>query len=574
MGSTAELYRTGGPSPSIVFLMELIRGYVSDRPWGQTLGALGVRHASGQLTLQSDDGKQYCIAFDNGQIVGATSPLAADSAARVAITNHLITSGHLQAISRATVAHPELDELDLVIQTCNLELDLAVKLRQKVLAQRAARTFAVTSGAFTVDDQRTIPASSTGAVDIRAVVYMGARLHLDEQRLATELKLLGNYFTLTREADRQLVEYGLEGHEMPILEELRTGTTLPELEAKYREIDPRNVQALIYALVSCFTVDVGHGAAIAAGTHPPLGVARETRVPTRTSSNPPFRTGNPTVPPFPRTTTNRPATIPPSSQTVTNPTAPEPPRTTTLPPRTTTPPPMAARTATRPYQDEAIAVRPRTQTPKSSDRPVTFVAARSVDASRTVSRTTTPPTVSRTQSGRGASAPPVTARTQTGPTPDEFAPRGSDPLRTAAEAYKRGQDALRVDAIPQAILELSRATELNPHEFDYHAMLAWAQFCGASDRNKLAEKTRKMLGHAIQKSRQPELPRLCLGRMERMLGRDKEALAHFQQITDVDPSHAEAAEEIRALQTKLASGSAEKPGLAGLFSRKKPTNSP
>jgi hypothetical protein len=389
----------------------------------------------------------------------------------------------------------------------------------------------------------------------------------------------------------ELPEYGLAGHELPILDDLRVGTTLPELEAKYREIDPRNMQALIYALVSCFTVDVGHGAAIAAGTHPPLGVARATRVPSR-SSNPPFsRPTSTTMPPARGT-----STLPPMSRTVTNPsqlpepqpprtmtTRPEPPRTTTTQPRpstappvrSTTPPPMAARTATRPYQDDAIPVKPRTQTPVPGDRPITFVAARttSIDVSRTVSRTVTPPTVSRTTSSRATSAP-ITARTATGPTTDEFATRGSDPLRAAAEAYKRGQDALRVDAIPQAIAELTKATELNPHEFDYHAMLAWAQFCGASDRARVAEKTRKMLGHAIQKSRQPELPRLFLGRMERMLGRDREALVHFQQIVDVDPTHAEANEEIRALQGKLASGSGEKPGLAGLFGRKKPTGAP
>ena len=142
-------------------------------------------------------------------------------------------------------------------------------------------------------------------------------------------------------------------------------------------------------------------------------------------------------------------------------------------------------------------------------------------------------------------------------------------LALAAEAYQRGQAALRDDQIPLAIEELTRAAELNPHEFDYHAMLAWAQFCGSTDRVKIADKARKMLNHAIQKSKNPELARFYLGRMERMLGRDREALRHFQRVLEEQPRNTDAASEIRSLEARLASGSAEKPGLSSLFGRKK-----
>ena len=68
-----------------------VRGSVNDRPWGMTLGAIALRRHTGQLTVDAD-GKRYCIAFQDGAIVAASSPLAADAIARIALTNHFITS--------------------------------------------------------------------------------------------------------------------------------------------------------------------------------------------------------------------------------------------------------------------------------------------------------------------------------------------------------------------------------------------------------------------------------------------------------------------------------------------------
>ncbi len=66
-------------------MAELARGSVSDRPWGRTLGALGLRALTGQLTLVSD-GRRFQVAFVEGAVVGAASPLASDAAVRVALT--------------------------------------------------------------------------------------------------------------------------------------------------------------------------------------------------------------------------------------------------------------------------------------------------------------------------------------------------------------------------------------------------------------------------------------------------------------------------------------------------------
>ena len=87
-------------------MAELARGTIADRPWGKTLGALGMRGLTGQLTL-SAEGKQYCIAFSNGAVVGASSPLANDAGVRVALTGHLVSSTQIAEITRRLAQFPD-----------------------------------------------------------------------------------------------------------------------------------------------------------------------------------------------------------------------------------------------------------------------------------------------------------------------------------------------------------------------------------------------------------------------------------------------------------------------------------
>jgi len=621
--------------------VEITRGQVTDRPWGQTLGALGLRKLTGQLTLIAGDGKEYRVAFERGAVIGATSPLVTDSAVRIALTNHLITSSQVTQIARVIAAHPEQDEMDVLTKACALDQERALRLRQRITAQRSARTFSVETGDFIVDDLMTIPVATTAAVDIRAVVYLGVRMNLSEQRLVEDLRLLGSHFTLNHSAMDDLTQFGLTSSELPILEALRKGTTLPELEALHRELDPRSVQSVIYALVSCFACEAtqpGPSAkpaplsprAIPASAEPfqPI-VARPNAntigvegmfiksIPRVSTGEQPLvvsrtASGTGTHPP--------PATAPDSTTSRDRPAS-----------RTTIPRPSRTRTAE--HEDVTIAP-PRTMTPRPTtqapDRAIMFTPQTSSGElpGRTATPTKPPATTRSTTAAptpplpRTTTIPPTRAsspsepRTPTGsfahqptpgPGPGPAVPRAStpanptspteildanasgsfasgsftieeasgsqrvlDPIAAAAEAFQRGQSALRDDQVELAITELSKAAELNPREFEYHATLAWAQFCGANDKPKIAEKVRKMLGHAIQKSLNPELPRFYLGRMERMLGRDREALRHFQEVLETQPRNAEAATEIRMIETRLAAGSAEKPGLGSLFGRKKP----
>src|SRR5437660_7454519 len=110
-------------------MAELARGTVADRPWGMTFGALGLRGLTGQLTVTAD-GKPYCVAFEQGAVVGAASPVANDAAVRIALTMHLVTSTQVADIARRMAGAPDRDEIDVIAEAARLGPDQAMRLRR------------------------------------------------------------------------------------------------------------------------------------------------------------------------------------------------------------------------------------------------------------------------------------------------------------------------------------------------------------------------------------------------------------------------------------------------------------
>jgi curved DNA-binding protein CbpA len=141
----------------------------------------------------------------------------------------------------------------------------------------------------------------------------------------------------------------------------------------------------------------------------------------------------------------------------------------------------------------------------------------------------------------------------------------------AEEAFRRGEMAMRRDQIATAIEEFRKAIELKNDEPDYHAMLAWAQFCAAPDKAAVATDTRLALEKAISRSSPKHVTaHFYLGRVERMLGRDQDALRHFMDVLSVAANHTEARSEIRAIQARIASNPPDKS--KSLFKRNKPNS--
>lgn len=146
--------------------------------------------------------------------------------------------------------------------------------------------------------------------------------------------------------------------------------------------------------------------------------------------------------------------------------------------------------------------------------------------------------------------------------PTPIAPRARtgelDKTELAAEAFEAGEGALKRDDIPRAVEELGRAVTLAPTNLEYMAMFAWAQFCAAGDKRSIYVETRKALERAIHRGDKPIVARFYLGRVERMIGHDREAMNHFQEVLLDEPNHKEAASEVRVLEQRLAKGTKPK----------------
>lgn len=628
-------------------MAELARGSLADRPWGRTLGALALRGVTGQVTLAAD-GKRFAIAFVQGAVAGAVSPLASDAAVRVAMTAGLISSTQVAEIARRQAAAPQHDEVDLVCELARLPPDHAMRLRRRVNAQRAARTFSPDRGDFVITDQVGIPTSPGAELDVRAVIYLGARANLADARLEAELAQMGSWFVLKAAAVPDLPQFGFGEAERPLVEILSVGASVADLVQANHGLDPRGVRAVLYALASCNALDVDPSSwsSGVAAVRPPPRAPVPAAPPPRPS--PPVQQAAPAPqPPRPVQSVQqlpRPPQAPPQ--------APRPNQVQQLPhpsqlgPRAPGPPmpqqpvraisaaaaqpreryssdgldaptirkamldaPMQppravgldAPTVRHPGANAAAPRRPRNRTgPKSAEQIVALIHARLAmldqgvdhytllgiqktaapkdietaylalakqlhpdklkalgvedaarDAHRLFAQVNSAVAVLRDPTRR-ADYLAVLSRGGENAVRAEQAKADEMAMRVldAEEAFRRGEMAMRRDQLGTAIEELRRAIELNPDEADYHAMLAWAQFCASSDKMVAAPSTRSTLDRAIRQSPNATTARLLLGRMERMLGRDQDALRHFHAVLEIDPHNSDATSEVRVLEQR------------------------
>ncbi|MBA3394981.1 MAG: hypothetical protein H0T89_20210 [Deltaproteobacteria bacterium] len=603
--------------------MRVAFGTVLDRAWGTTLGVVGQRKLSGQLDLRADDGKTYAIAFTDGVVVAATSPLASDSIARIALTSHLVSSSQIGEITRRLAAAPERDEVEVLAETTRLGVEHVAILRRKLTIARAARTFSVDRGEFEIVDEVGIPVRPDCSVPLGAVMFHGVRMNLSEQRLAEDLLELGTSYRLREISDDDLDGFQFGTDSGLIIDELREGTTLAALEANHRDVEPRTMKAMVYALVTCGACEAVGGKPVdRAAAHPPPPPLSRTITPTsrtvteatlvsRTStvrgnfaSRPAVempRRSTVDLPRRPAVETHRAAdiTTPPTGISIKRSNAPtmmgqqanQAPHTsrTITAPRTITSRDRAAR------EIEALIATRIAMIERNADHfavlgivpeaPVEAVRAAYFSMARKLHADSLKEVGIVDEAGHG---PRVLAQLNAAfmvlsdatrrrdyvsalkrGELTAVAPRARtgelDKSELAMEAFQRGELALRREQISEAVDELGKAARLAPQNLDYAALLAWARFCASEDKQSISGETRRALLRAIDRSSNPLNWHFLLGRIERILGRTREALAHFQEVLDVNPAHQEAAAEVRVLLTRTKESTESK----GLFGRKR-----
>jgi hypothetical protein len=559
------------------------------------LGGLARSRATGQLVLQADDGKRFAIAFMDGWIVGASSPLAADSVARIALTSQLVSSSQVQDIARKVAAFPDRDEVAMVSEVARLSPEQIERLRKRMVGQRASRSFVPERGTYEFQADIALPTYPGVAIDVAAVIFLGAAMNLSELRLAADVREFGGRFVMKGERLEDLGRFGFTDQMRPLLEDLYAGTSLPELDAKYRDLEPRTMQAIIYALVStdlCEGLPAPGIREIRLDDQLPAPVRGERS--SQPSLPPPTRArgSTPSIPPRQAAGSVPPQTLPSiedgpartRTATFESPTAlkqsPLASGSTPSIPRTVTPRKnvVAVRAAIAaglalvdqgadhfallglPFDASVDAVRSayvRHASLLHPDKLPPLGPAELRDAQRlfhhvgTAYQVLTDP-VRRSDyiAGLGHAAKLAqgsqSARTSTA----SAAEIEQAKVKMAAEAVERGLAALRRDDLMKALMEFQRAVEYCPQDVDFQSQLAWAKFCAAEDKAAVALETRRVLERALFKTHNPIIPRSYLGRVERILGRNREALHHFKEVLALEPNNHDAQTEVRLLEQR------------------------
>ena len=567
-------------------MAELARGTVLDRPWGRTLGALALRGLTGQVNLTGSDGKVYSIGFHGGTVCGAHSPNMADSAARIALTNSLVSSTQVADIVKRQLADKQRDEIELIADYIHLQPEQAMRLRRRAIAQKAARSFALERAEFVVEDHITVRFVPGSELDIRSVIYLGARQFLSEARLNGELGQLGQWFQLKPELAEYLPQFGFGEAEQPVLEALTHGAGLGEIERP--EVEQRMARAVVYALVSCGQCNVEAGMRAVpkkAPTPRPQSTMQVPRPPSGNTQAPPRSRGDTlNQPTFRRADTEADAPSQAPTDRRRTPSRQPPPRRTAAPTAMTNEVELLikqrlaildgggdhymllgiAREATASHVQKAYFALARQLHP---DRLSALgILDETRQAQRLFAQVNTAFAVLGDMKKREAYLDVLDrGGEQAVRAEQQAAEELTERVLESEEAFRKGEAALRRDQIPLAIKELERAVALNGDESDYQAMLAWARFCAAPDKMAVAQATKGALRRAIEKSAPSSVTgRFYLGRVERMLGRDKEALELFEGVLEVAPGHSEATAEVRVLQARIGG---DKGG--GLFGRLK-----
>jgi hypothetical protein len=226
------------------------------KPWAVVLAELGAGAFSGELCLESGS-RQYLVTFAAGQVVNAASAMPADSFINVALAMGLISAAQATDADRMRLRSAR-DELGRLVDIAQLTDEQVAALRRGTILRRAARTLSVHAPELHLSSTTTLNVTPYG-VDVRAIVYYGARTHMSDEQLAAHR---GGW----RDAG-ELDAFGFDADERAVVAELQRGSTFAQLEEAFPDVRPRTLRAIAYAssVVGAARLALGSGTLV-----PPL----------------------------------------------------------------------------------------------------------------------------------------------------------------------------------------------------------------------------------------------------------------------------------------------------------------
>jgi len=507
-------------------------GTIADRPFGRTFAAIAQRRFTGDLRLQAGT-QRHVIGFRDGALVAAEGRHPADSAVKTALAAGLITSSQASEIVRAV--RPESDDVAVVGELARLGPEHVMRLRRRVLANRAMRLFAAEAGEFALDDTPALPVPEVVPIDVRVIIYQGARAHFADERFTRELAALGDTFRLAVEPDA-LDGFGFGEIEGAILEVLAARALGPAaLLDALPDAEPRVALAVLYAVATYGYCEIG-GARAAAPTRPP--------------AKPPTAPAHVAAPP---------TIAPPSARPARGKASVDADAIRAL---------VAARRALLEADADHFAIL-GVERDASADaiRAAYFDVARQLHPDRITAtglddvRLDAQRVFARINAAFGIVSHPqrraeYVATLRAGGEAairkqQDEADATAARIFAAEDHFRAGEMALRRNHLEAAAREFEQAVRLNPDEPEHQAMLAWARWCLAPDKVAAGKAARAQLDQAAQRSPQNPVPALILGKIARGLGNDEEAARHFRRVLQVSPGHVEAASELRVVEARL-----------------------
>lgn len=529
-------------------MAQVASGHVRDRPFARTIYALVARRFTGEVTLE-EAGRTYRVAWQDGVVVAAASPLPSDSLARVAVDAGVLTQAQLTDVLAATARG--MGEREALSSIGELTPDRVVALQRRALAHRAMRMFAVPSASFTMDDAVALGVDAdVPPLDGRWVIYNGLRNHYDEARLRSELEFLaGQAVRLRPEALSVLAAFGFVDGDRALLAALRDRPlTLEDLGAGETEAERCARLSVVYALAASSCLAATAAPALAAA--PPPSPKSAAPPPPKSAPSPPPKSAAPPPPTPPRA-----AAPAPSSSGDADPLAEL----------------VAAKLAAIDRGADHFTMLGVGRDASVADlQRAYFDLAKSLHPDRLrASRIAEPRADSvfavvnqafAVISNAAKRAEYVELLAAGNPAERRKAERDAETLAlrliNAEVAFQRGEMALKGGNIAAALAAFTEAVELNPDDGEHHALLGWTTWCSNPDKNVIGKQVRASFRKAISLSPKSVAAYFYRGQVAKQSGQIETAEECFRKVLELDPEHRDAETELRLLDKRT-----EKKGL-------------